>query len=71
MTHLTLGKSLRKLFSQNLLVIGSGFSFHNISAYFHHDPGMIWPRNNLFQDWLIEIFTVEIPQSERESRLTT
>jgi len=69
MTHLTLGKSLRKLLMQNLLVIGSGFSFHNMSAFFHHYPDMISPRNNLFQDWLIETVTGDIPQSKRENRL--
>jgi 4,5-DOPA dioxygenase extradiol len=69
MTHLSIGKSLSKLGHQNLLVIGSGFSFHNMSAFFHHDPDMISPRNNLFQDWLIETVTGDISQSERESRL--
>jgi 4,5-DOPA dioxygenase extradiol len=51
-------------------VIGSGFSFHNMSAFFHHDPGMIGPRNEAFQDWLVETITAEMLPSERESRLT-
>ena len=68
-THLSLGKSLSKLGNQNLLVISSGFSFHNMSAFFHHDPDMISPRNNLFQDWLIETVTGDIRHLERESRL--
>jgi len=68
-THLNLGKRLKKMDFQNLLVIGSGFSFHNMSAFFHHDPGMIAPRNNMFQDWLIETVTGDIPQAVREGRL--
>lgn len=67
--HLELGKILGQVAIGNLLVIGSGFSFHNMSAFFHHDPGMITPRNELFQDWLIETITAEIPGPERENRL--
>jgi 4,5-DOPA dioxygenase extradiol len=68
--HLDLGKNLRQIAIDNLLVIGSGFSFHNMSAFFHHDPDMIAPRNEAFQDWLVETITAEMPPSERESRLT-
>jgi 4,5-DOPA dioxygenase extradiol len=67
--HLELGKILRQIAIDNLLVIGSGFSFHNMSAFFHHDPGMIAPRNEAFQDWLVETITADIPPYERESRL--
>lgn len=69
MAHLHLGTSLQNLESQNLLVIGSGFSFHNMSAFFHHDPDMLKPRNDRFQDWLIETVTGDIPMAEREKRL--
>lgn len=68
-THITLGKVLRGLDVENLLVIGSGFSFHNMSAFFHHDPNMITPRNDAFQEWLIETITLDIGESERETRL--
>ena len=68
--HLELGKNLRQIVTENLLVIGSGFSFHNMSAFFHHDPGMIAPRNEAFQDWLVETITADMLSSERESRLT-
>ncbi|MDW7755539.1 MAG: class III extradiol ring-cleavage dioxygenase [Brevefilum sp.] len=67
--HLALGNALRSLQNENLLVIGSGFSFHNMSAFFHHDPHMITPRNAAFQDWLIDTITTDITQSEREARL--
>jgi aromatic ring-opening dioxygenase catalytic subunit (LigB family) len=67
--HIALGKALRALQEENLLVIGSGFSFHNMSAFFHHDPAMITPRNDAFQDWLIETITADIDPSERETRL--
>lgn len=67
--HIAIGKALRNLQEENLLVIGSGFSFHNMSAFFHHDPGMITPRNDAFQNWLIETITSGLTQTEREARL--
>jgi len=67
--HISLGKALQSLQQENLLVIGSGFSFHNLSSFFHHDPAMVNPRNDAFQDWLIETVTSDIDQAERESRL--
>jgi len=67
--HISLGKALRDLREEKLLVIGSGFSFHNMSSFFHHDPDMVNPRNNAFQDWLIETITADVDQAERESRL--
>jgi 4,5-DOPA dioxygenase extradiol len=67
-THLELGRSLNNLPEINLLVIGSGFSFHNMSAFFHHDPDLISPRNDAFQEWLIDVITSDIPQVEREER---
>jgi len=68
--HIELGKTLQQIGIDNLLVIGSGFSFHNMSAFFHHDPGMISPRNEAFQDWLVETITADLPSSERERRLS-
>ena len=67
--HLALGKALRNLEEEELLVIGSGFSFHNMSAFFHHDPQMLEPRNHAFQSWLIETITSPMEQTERETRL--
>lgn len=68
--HIELGKTLQSLQQENLLVIGSGFSYHNMSSFFHHDPEKVNPRNDAFQKWLIETITSDdINQSERESRL--
>jgi aromatic ring-opening dioxygenase catalytic subunit (LigB family) len=68
--HLALGKALRGVWDENLLVIGSGFSFHNLNAFFASDADAIDPANETFQDWLIETVTTEMPQDERERRLT-
>ncbi len=66
--HMALGRVLRELMSENILVIGSGFSFHNLNAFFAGDGGPD-PANDAFQDWLIETCAGPLPQSEREQRL--
>ena len=67
--HIALGKALRKLKNENILVIGSGFSFHNLRAFTWQENSAPDPANDTFQDWLIEVCTGPIPQSEREQRL--
>jgi aromatic ring-opening dioxygenase catalytic subunit (LigB family) len=68
-THIALGKALRELMNENILVIGSGFSFHNMSAFSWQGNGGPDPANEAFQNWLIESCTGSLPQSEREKRL--
>lgn len=67
--HIILGKALRELLTENILVIGSGFSFHNQNAFFSQRSGVPDPANDAFQDWLIETCTADIIQEEREQRL--
>jgi 4,5-DOPA dioxygenase extradiol len=67
--HLALGKALRGLMQENVLVVGSGFSFHNLRAFFGQALGTPDPANDAFQDWLVEVCTSAVPQSEREQRL--
>ena len=67
--HLTLGKALRELLQENILVIGSGFSFHNMRGFSWQGPAAADPANEAFQDWLIDACTGLLPQTEREQRL--
>jgi 4,5-DOPA dioxygenase extradiol len=67
--HLSLGKGLRELMQENVLVVGSGFSFHNMRAFFRHGANEPDKANDDFQDWLIEVCTGPLSQSERERRL--
>jgi 4,5-DOPA dioxygenase extradiol len=68
-THIALGRALRGMMDENLLVIGSGFSFHNLRAFRFDGKEEPDPRNDAFQDWLIETCTGSISQDERERRL--
>jgi aromatic ring-opening dioxygenase catalytic subunit (LigB family) len=67
--HLALGKALHSVLEGNVLVIGSGFSFHNLNAFFTRDADASDPANEAFQDWLIETVTSEMSRDEREKRL--
>jgi aromatic ring-opening dioxygenase catalytic subunit (LigB family) len=67
--HLRLGHALRGLLPDNILVIGSGFSFHNMRAFFAQNMGAPDRANEAFQDWLIDTCTGPLAQSERERRL--
>jgi 4,5-DOPA dioxygenase extradiol len=67
--HIALGKALRELMYENILVIGSGFSFHNMSAFFSKGSNTPDSDNDAFQNWLIEVCTGPISQSEREQLL--
>ena len=67
--HLALGRSLRGLLDENLLVIGSGFSFHNMRAFSWEGGDAPDPENDAFQDWLIQTCTSPLEQAERERRL--
>ena len=68
-THIALGNALRELLTENILIVGSGFSFHNQSAFFNSKPGAPDPANEAFQNWLVETCTASISQPEREKRL--
>lgn len=67
--HVALGKALRNLMGENILVIGSGASFHNVQGFSMTRTGEADPRNDAFQDWLIDVCTVAITPEEREQRL--
>ncbi len=67
--HLALGKALRELMNENILVIGSGFSFHNLRAFSWQGNGTPDPANDAFQNWLIQVCTGPEAQTEREQRL--
>ena len=67
--HIALGKALRDLANENILVIGSGFSFHNMRGFAWDSPASPDPANDAFQNWLIEVCTSAMPEPERQQRL--
>ena len=67
--HIELGKALRNLEIKNLLVVGSGFSFHNINAFNWENINSPDPANDAFQEWLIETCAGSLSSEEMEKRL--
>ena len=64
-----MGKALNELMSENILVIGSGFSFHNMGAFSQDGNINKDQADELFQEWLIETCAAPLTQEERERRL--
>ncbi len=70
-THINMGKALSALRKENVLFIGSGFSFHNLNAFFTPNSDSPDAKNETFQEWLIDVCTNgELSVDEREARLT-
>ena len=67
--HISLGKALRGLLGKNILIIGSGFSFHNMRAFNWDNVIEQDLKNDEFQEWLIDVFTGSYSQEEREKKL--
>lgn len=53
--HINIGKALQGLQGRNLLFIGSGFSFHNMRAFFSPDTPTATQANEEFDHWLNEV----------------
>ena len=63
--HIAIGKALRSLRDDNVLIIGSGLSFHNLRGL--GDSRLDGPAR-AFDDWLTEVLC-DGPVVEREARL--
>ncbi len=68
--HVRIGRALAGLKSDQLLILGSGFSFHNMQALMNKRGSSIDPRNQAFENWLVQTCTApELSAAEREQRL--
>ncbi len=63
-THIDVGRALAPLRAEEMLIVGSGMSFHNMRGY--GDP-RFGPISDQFDDWLTE--TVAANPVQREQRL--
>jgi len=68
--HLVIGQALQALDYDNLLVIGSGFSFHNMSEFFAPNSEDRQLKNQQFEDWLqTTLSDKNLPENERNERM--
>ena len=69
-THIKIGEALAGLGTEDLLVIGSGFSFHNLKAFFTPSSSESQALNEAFESWLIDTCSNhDLDEAERTSRL--
>lgn len=68
--HIKIGKALQGLDSENLLIIGSGFTFHNMREFFQPVTGDSAEMNEAFEDWLLTTCcSTSLDEEERAQRL--
>lgn len=68
--HIQLGEALQSLQEENLLVIGSGFSFHNMRAFFAEETDEIRAMNEEFDAWLNDTcLSTGLSEATRQQRL--
>ncbi len=67
--HIEIGNALSELINENILIIGSGFSFHNMRVFSLDGNNTPDHANDSFQEWLIETCTASLSYSERKRRL--
>lgn len=68
-SHIVLGKALSSIKKKNILVLGSGMSFHNLRSFY--EEGLVSDEDNeAFENWLNETCTDEtLDTAGREQRL--
>jgi 4,5-DOPA dioxygenase extradiol len=64
--HIKIGKALSYLKHDELLVIGSGFSFHNLKAFFAPETSESKAMNESFEQWLVN--TCSNPNIDEKER---
>lgn len=68
--HIELGRALASLEIDDLLILGSGFSFHNMNAFFAQDTSEAKAKNEAFEAWLIDTCSNRLlDEADREQRL--
>ena len=68
--HIKIGNALSKLPDDNLLIIGSGFSFHNMNAFFTPKTAETERMNEAFERWLKNTCSnPDLGEDERVHRL--
>jgi 4,5-DOPA dioxygenase extradiol len=68
--HIRIGEALADLPDDHVLILGSGFSFHNMRAFFAAASDESRALNASFEQWLIETCTSpDLDEAERRRRL--
>ena len=68
--HLKVGEVLAQIPQDDQLIIGSGFSFHNMRAFFSPATAQTQQLNNAFEQWLKESLSSKHSYASIRERLT-
>jgi len=68
-THLDIGVALRPLRDENVAIIGSGMSFHNMRALLSEPDPRFSQASDAFDEWLVETMTSALSEREQRERL--
>lgn len=69
--HIKLGKALASLKDEDVVILGSGFSFHNMRAFLTTPTHSSQARNLAFEAWLNDTLTsTSCTEAQREKLLT-
>ncbi len=64
--HIQMGRALAALREENILIVGSGLSFHNLPAFFSQSNPEAREMNEAFEAWLIN--TCSNPELNEQAR---
>lgn len=69
--HIAMGEAIAEVAGSDVLILGSGFTFHNMNAFGPgHEAEGGDPENEAFEDWLTDTMTnTELSEAERRDRL--
>ena len=68
--HIQIGNALSSMLDENVLILGSGFSFHNLRALLSQPTKDSQRMNESFEHWLVQTCsTHNLGEKEREYRL--
>lgn len=68
--HIEIGKALQRVDYDNLLIIGSGFTFHNMRAFGITQSSEVNQQNQAFENWLVNTVADQtLTEQQREQQL--
>lgn len=67
-THIKIGKAISELLKDDVLIIGSGFSFHNMEAFRQNGTSQIDEMNSSFEQWLLNTCSRQASNEETQTK---
>lgn len=69
--HLAMGRAIAPIVADDVMILGSGFTFHNMSGFASDGSSPHDPENELFEEWLRNTCTSPSLSDDERKRLLT